>query len=478
MDNSLIIFGGLFILSVLFSKISDKYGVPALLMFLAIGMLAGSDGLIGLEFDNAKIAENVGTIALIYILFSGGFNTNYKSIKPIFKSGIVLATFGVVISAVITGVFAYYIIGFSMLESLLFGAIISSTDAAAVFSIMRSTKLKNNLASLLEFESGSNDPMAIFLTITLLGLLTATTVIDPYTMSIKLILEFILGGTMGYVFGIIIPSLINRVKLGSWGLYPVLLIALVAVLFGLTEKIGGNGYIAVYVAGIIANKKEFLYKKNLTGFFDGIAWMMQIFIFLTLGLLVFPSELPHVAMISILMSLVVMFISRPISVFMSTIFSKYNLKEKCFISWVGLRGVVPIILATYPLSAELENGQMIFNIIFFMVLISVLTQGTTLNKSGKIFGVIEPSKTTTPNMPSSPISYSDIKQYKIGESSKVIGKNLTELGLPDDFLIILAKRNGELIKVSGSFEFMQNDILLILCNSELRYQKILRIYEL
>ena len=200
--------------------------------------------------------------------------------------------------------------------------------------------------------------------------------------------------------------------------------------------------------------------------------------FLTLGLLVFPSELPHVAMISILMSLVVMFISRPISVFMSTIFSKYNLKEKCFISWVGLRGVVPIILATYPLSAELENGQMIFNIIFFMVLISVLTQGTTLNKSGKIFGVIEPSKTTTPNMPSSPISYSDIKQYKIGESSKVIGKNLTELGLPDDFLIILAKRNGELIKVSGSFEFMQNDILLILCNSELRYQKIIRIYEL
>ena len=181
MDNSLIIFGGLFLLSVIFSKISDKYGVPALLMFLSIGMLAGSDGLIGLEFNNAKIAENVGTIALIYILFSGGFNTNYKSIKPIFKSGIILATIGVAISAAITGIFAYYIMNFSILESLLFGAIISSTDAAAVFSIMRSIKLKNNLTSLLEFESGSNDPMAIFLTITLLGLLTATTIIDPET---------------------------------------------------------------------------------------------------------------------------------------------------------------------------------------------------------------------------------------------------------------------------------------------------------
>nr|WP_238389179.1 potassium/proton antiporter [Campylobacter fetus] len=420
MDQTLILFGMLFLFSVIFSKISDKYGIPALLMFLAIGMLAGSDGIIGLEFDNAKIAEDVGTIALVYILFAGGFNTSYKSIKPIFKTGFILATLGVVISAGITGLFAYYIMQFSILESLLFGAIISSTDAAAVFSIMRSTKFKNNLSSLLEFESGSNDPMAIFLTITILSLITAASIPDKFILGLGLLLEFVLGGVMGYLFGVMIPSIINRIKLGYWGLYPVLLISLIAILFGLTENIGGNGFIAVYTAGIFANKKEFLYKKNLIGFFDGIAWMMQIFVFLTLGLLVFPSELPNVAFISVIMAFVVMFIARPISVFISTIFSRYTIKEKCFISWVGLRGVVPIILATYPLSSNTPNAQLIFNVIFFMVLISVLTQGTTLNKSAKIFGVIETPKTIASNFPNTPISHNDLKQYTIGKNSKII----------------------------------------------------------
>ncbi len=450
MDQTLILFGMLFLFSVIFSKISDKYGIPALLMFLGIGMLAGSDGIIGLEFDNAKIAEDVGTIALVYILFAGGFNTSYKSIKPIFKTGFILATLGVVISAVITGLFAYYIMQFSILESLLFGAIISSTDAAAVFSIMRSTKFKNNLSSLLEFESGSNDPMAIFLTITILSLITAASIPDKFILGLGLLLEFVLGGVMGYLFGVMIPSLINKIKLGYWGLYPVLLISLIAILFGLTENIGGNGFIAVYTAGIFANKKEFLYKKNLIGFFDGIAWMMQIFVFLTLGLLVFPSELPNVAFISIIMAFVVMFIARPISVFISTIFSKYTTKEKLFISWVGLRGVVPIILATYPLSSNTPNAQLIFNVIFFMVLISVLTQGTTLNKSAKIFGVIETPKIIASNFPNTPISHNDLKQYTIGKNSKIIGKNLSELELPDDFLILLAKRNSEYVKVGGS----------------------------
>ncbi|MFW5625627.1 MAG: potassium/proton antiporter, partial [Campylobacter hyointestinalis] len=292
MDQTLMLFGILFLLSIIFSKISDKYGVPVLLMFLAIGMLAGSDGIFGLEFDNAKIAGDVGTIALVYILFAGGFNTGFKELQPVLKTGIVLSTLGVVISAVVTGIFAYYIMNFSILESLLFGAIISSTDAAAVFAIMKTTKLKNNLSYLLEFESGSNDPAAIFLTVTILGLVTATALPDTFTLIKDFSLEFIFGGLMGYAFGSMIPSLMNKIKLGYWGLYPVLLISIVAILFGLTEKIGGNGYIAVYVAGIFANKREFLYKKNLVGFFEGIAWMMQIFIFLTLGLFVFPSELP------------------------------------------------------------------------------------------------------------------------------------------------------------------------------------------
>ncbi|AII14938.1 K+/H+ antiporter [Campylobacter iguaniorum] len=480
MENALILFGLLFLFSVMFSKISDKYGVPALLMFLAVGMLAGSDGIVGLEFDNSQIAANVGTIALIYILFAGGFNTSFKEVKPVFKPGLVLATLGVVVSAGITGLFAYYVMRLPVLESFLFGAIISSTDAAAVFSVLRSnaTKLKNNLAPLLEFESGSNDPMAIFLTMTILGLIGIGVLPDYFTLFSNLALEFILGGVMGYGFGVIIPSLINRIKLSHWGLYPVLLLALVAVLFGVTEKIGGNGYIAVYMAGIFANKKEFIYKKNLVGFFDGVGWMMQIFIFLTLGLLVFPSELPEVALYSFIMAVVVMFIARPISVFISLIFSRYSKKEKFFISWVGLRGVVPIILATYPLSAPgVQNSQLIFNTIFFMVLISVLSQGTTLKKGARYFGVVELGSNDPISLSHIPISYNHLKQFTIGKNSKIIGKNLTELELPDDFLILLAKRGNEYIKAGGSFEFEENDLLLILCDNEIRYQKVLEIYQ-
>lgn len=477
MDQTLMLFGILFLLSIIFSKISDKYGVPVLLMFLAIGMLAGSDGIFGLEFDNAKIAGDVGTIALVYILFAGGFNTGFKELQPVLKTGIVLSTLGVVISAVVTGIFAYYIMNFSILESLLFGAIISSTDAAAVFAIMKTTKLKNNLSYLLEFESGSNDPAAIFLTVTILGLVTATALPDTFTLIKDFSLEFIFGGLMGYAFGSMIPSLMNKIKLGYWGLYPVLLISIVAILFGLTEKIGGNGYIAVYVAGIFANKREFLYKKNLVGFFEGIAWMMQIFIFLTLGLLVFPSELPKVAFLSFMMAVVIMFIARPISVFISTMFSKYTNKEKLFISWVGLRGVVPIILATYPLSAGAQNAQIIFNTVFFIAIISVLAQGITLNKVAKYFGVIDEKKKFIGAMTSVPIRYSGIRQFCIGQDSKIIGKNLSELELPDYFLILLSKRNDEYIKVSGSFEFMENDLLLILCEDEQKYQKTLEVYE-
>ncbi|MCI6989659.1 MAG: potassium/proton antiporter [Campylobacter sp.] len=475
MEITLIVLGLLMIISVFFSKISDRYGFPALLIFLGVGLLAGSDGILKIEFNNAKLAGDIGTIALIYILFSGGLDTDLKAIKPIYKDGLILATFGVIITALILSCFIFLFLDFTFLQSLLLASIISSTDAAAVFAILRSKniKLKNNIGELLEFESGSNDPMAIFLTVTLIGLISAPTTphIDEWIVS--LLLEFILGGAFGYAGGRIIAYAINKMKLSVWGLYPVFMFAFVLFLFGLSSQVGGNGYIAVYVAGIIANSKEFVHKKNLVGFFDGIAWFMQVVVFLTLGLLAFPKSLPEVFLISVILSLVLMFVARPVSVFLGLIFSKFNLKEKLFISWVGFRGVVPITLATYPLAAGIENAEMMFNIVFSMVIISVFIQGMTLSKLAKFFDVMfPPDEIIQPQ--NRPIFYSGIRQFTLPKNSRYVGLNLAEAALPDEFLLLLVKRDNENIKPSGSYTFMDGDLFLVYCQDEELYENTIK----
>lgn len=472
MENSIFLFAILLLTSVFFSKISDKFGIPALLLFLAVGMLAGSDGLLGIYFDDQKIAQNVGTIALIFILFGGGIDTVFKDIKPILKNGLILATFGVVLTALMLGGFVWLFFDFSWYESLLVGAIISSTDAAAVFAILRSRgiKLKNNLSPLLELESGSNDPMAIFLTITIIQAMSLGTSSSVSSWFYDLVIQFSLGGALGYIFGILLPLLLNKIKLSHWGLYPVFSIGWVLLLFSVSTEIGANGFIAVYLAGIFANTKEFLHKKNLVGFHDGVAWMMQVIVFITLGLLVFPKQLPEVALKGFLVALFLMFVARPVGVFVSLFFSKYQLNEKLFISWVGLRGVVPIILATYPFASNLEHSQIIFNIIFFIVLASVLIQGTTLSVVAKKLGVILKEKDEPVFKP---IFYSSLKQFSIPRNSPAISKTIVELGLPDDFLILLTNRKGEYVKPSGSFVFEEDDLLLILCDNEQKYQQIL-----
>lgn len=481
MEENLIIVGVLFLASIFFSKISDRYGIPALIVFLCVGMLAGSDGLLGLSFDDTEFAALVGNVALIFILFAGGFDTNIKSVAPILKVSVILATLGVVITALITGLFIHLILNWNLLESLLLGAIISSTDAAAVFAILRSKgiKLKNNLGELLEFESGSNDPMAIFLTMTIIGIISATQTPTTQDIAIKLLMQFIIGGILGYACGCFLPSILNKIQLSSWGFYPILVLGFVCLVFGITNKMGGNGYIAVYVMGIFANKREYVYKKNLVGFFDGVAWIMQIFVFLTLGLLVFPSSLPSVTLIAALIALFLTFIARPISIFIATVFTKFNLKEKVFISWVGLRGVVPVILSTYPLSANINHAQDMFNIVFVIVFISVLIQGSTISKAASIFGVKleENNEEEIKAQPAkNQIFYHSIRQFSITEDSKIIGKNLAELELPENFYVVLSVREGKYIKVTGSYLFKPNDLLLIVCKDEDFYAKTLKDY--
>lgn len=460
----------LLLLSVLVSKISDRFGIPALLLFLAVGMLTGSDGPGGVYFDNPAIAQFVGIVALVFILFSGGLSTNWRHIAPVLKHGLVLSTVGVALSALMMAVFAHVVLGFSVVNGLLLGAIVSSTDAAAVFAILRAKglHLKGQLRSLLELESGSNDPMAVFLTIGVVQLLTRPTM-QVTDLLLLFVLQMSIGALVGYAMGKAAPWLINQLRLGHEGLYPVLTLALAMLTYGLSSAVHGNGFLAVYMAGLVLGNHEFIHKRSLLRFHDGIAWIMQIVMFLTLGLLVFPSRLPAVFGIGLLSAVWLMLIARPVSVFASLALSRFDWRDKTFLSWAGLRGAVPIILATYPLLAGIPHADLFFDIVFFVVLTSVLLQGTSLPFVARWLRV------DTPAVPQRvyPIEYSpdsglksELRDLYIPPDSDFVGKAIVELGLPAALLIILIAREGEFILPTGASELQANDTLLVLSEEE------------
>ena len=387
----IIVVGLILFVSVYASKIYEKIGLPLLLIFLMLGMFLGSEGVVGINFDNTLLAQAVGSIALIFILYSGGLDTHWEQIKPVVTSGVMLATIGVVMTALVLAGFVYVMWDITFLEALLLGSIVSSTDAAAVFMILRSQtiKLQHNIKPLLELESGSNDPMAIFLTITLLQLIVMQGSTSAWEWFVQFVAQFAIGGVLGVLCGFIFPKICAKINVSQPGLYPLISIAWLFMVFGLSALLGGNGYLSVYLAGIMTNKYAFPYKSHIIAFHDAIAWMMQIVLFLVLGLLVFPSQLPEVAWFAMLFVFVLMFVARPLGVFTALFKSGYNFKEKLFISWVGLRGAVPIILATYPFVYHLESSQLIFNVVFFMVFISVLVQGMTLKFVARYLGIAQ-----------------------------------------------------------------------------------------
>lgn len=353
--------------------------MPTLLFFLLTGILAGSEGIGGIAFDDPEQAQIIGVIALNFILFSGGLSTNFRTIEPVLRKGLALSTLGVLLTALSVAVFVHFLLGFSMPVGLLLGAIVSSTDAAAVFSILRGKgiKLKGDLAPTLELESGSNDPMAYFLTISL----TAVVKEGAFNGGELLLLcckGFIIGAIMGYATGRGSLWLINRIHLPNKGLYFVLLMALAFFSYSMTEFIGGNGFLSIYICAVLLGSSDFVHKRILIQFYDGIAWLMQIILFLTLGLLVFPSKVWSVAGWGLLISAFLIFIARPIGVFGTLLFFKTDRRSKLFLSWVGLRGAVPIVFATYPLIAGLPESELIFNLVFFISVSSVLVQGTLL----------------------------------------------------------------------------------------------------
>lgn len=375
----LAIAGLLLLLCVFANKITDKYGIPSLLLFLALGMLAGTDGIGGLHFQDSHLTNYIGNIALIFILFSGGLDTKWTSIRPIILRGAILSTLGVFLTAAFLYVFAYYIVGLPFALALLLSVIVSSTDAPAVFSILRShnMQLRDNLKSLLEFESGSNDPMAVFLSLAAINYLTIPHIELSSFISIFL-LQMSLGVLLGLIFGHSGALLLRKWSLPYQGLYPVYGLSIVLLTFSLTQIIGGNGFLAVYLCGIVMGNTAFNYRRQFIKFNDALAWIMQIGMFLILGLLVNPHELGGIMLISLACTMLLMFAARPLAVFISLSGSQFNNREKILISWAGLKGAVPIILATYPLMQGFPNSQYLFNLIFFLVIISVILQGQSL----------------------------------------------------------------------------------------------------
>lgn len=469
-ENILLIGSLLLFISIIVGKTSYKFGVPTLLLFLAIGMLAGSDGIGGINFDNPQIAQFIGIVSLNFILFSGGLDTNWKTVKPILNEGLVLSTLGVLLTALSLGIFVWLITDFTIYESMLLGSIVSSTDAAAVFSILRSKSLalKSNLRSTLELESGSNDPMAYVLTIAFLTLVIHQ---DQSIFSIipLFLRQMILGGIAGFAFGLLSKFIINRIKLGFEGLYPVLVIALMFITFSLTDLVGGNGFLAIYICAVYLGNQDLIHKKTILKMYDGLAWLMQIVLFLTLGLLVFPTQVVPYIGVGLLISIFLIIVARPLSVFISLIFFKMKLSRRFYISWVGLRGAVPIVFATYPLLAGIEKANIIFNIVFFISVTSILIQGTTLSVIAKWLHVSLPEEVKPISETErfiSNISKTAMKEITVLPDSNAVNKKIVDLSFPKEAIIAMIKRNDKYLTPSGSTLIESNDILLILSDNQ------------
>lgn len=477
----------LFFLSILAGKAGYKFGVPALLLFLGVGMLFGSDGF-GIEFENIELAQTIGTVALCIILFSGGMDTKIDDIKPIAKQGVILATIGVLLTAIFTGLAVWYILGLTLpaagiglLASLLLASVMSSTDSASVFSILRSKglHLKNNLRPMLELESGSNDPMAYVLTITLIGIVGMDSEPNYLFAFGNLLIQLIVGCVSGYYLGKLAVFAINKMDIDNKSLYPIMVFTFCIFIFSFTYFVKGNGFLAVYVGGLVLGNSRFVHKRSAVNFFDGMAWMSQLLLFLTLGLLINPTELLQIIVPGLIISLVMILLTRPLSVFISLLpFTKMSVKDKTFISWVGLRGAVPIIFAIMVLAADVPNARLMFNIVFFCTLVSLIIQGTTLSPMAKWLGLVEePSKIKA--LKNFDIEFSDeiksiTSELKVTKVALENGSHLMDLRLPEKTIVVMVKRGSLFFVPNGKTQLMENDKLLVITDD---YQALSETYE-
>ena len=465
MINIMIICGLVLLISITSTKILYKFGVPILLIFIMLGMLFGSDGIVGIYFNDYQLTNKIATVALIFIMFFGGFGTNWSMAKPVAIPSILLSTLGVVFTAGLTGVFCFLVFKTTLLEGLLIGSIVGSTDAASVFAILRSQRLnlKGSIASMLELESGSNDPCAYMLTTIVLGIMSNS---NNGNIFIMVLSQILLGGMVAVVLAKLSIYLLRHFKFEIEGFYPIFMTAIAVLAYSLSEYFGGNGYLSVYITGIIIGNSKIPHKKSIFQFFDGVSWLMQILLFFLLGLLAFPSQIPSVMFKGISISIFMILIARPIATFSILSWFKVPIKEQLFISWVGIRGAASIVFAIFAVTYDVHINYDIFHIIFFIALFSVSVQGTLIPKVARKLDLIDDDQSVLK-------TFNDYKENKstklieftISENSPIANKSIMDSNIPEDILVVMIKRKGDVLVPNGSTVILPGDTLVLSGNT-------------
>lgn len=461
MINIMIICGLVLLISITSTKILYKFGVPILLIFIILGMIFGSDGIVGIYFNDYQLTNKISTVALIFIMFFGGFGTNWSMAKPVAIPSILLSTLGVIFTAGLTGLFCFLVFKTTLLEGLLIGSIVGSTDAASVFAILRSQRLnlKGSIASMLELESGSNDPCAYMLTTIILVIMSNGSNGNIVLMVLNQILA---GVIVAVVLAKLSVYLLRHLKFEIEGFYPIFMTAIAVLSYSLSEYFGGNGYLCVYIAGIIIGNAKIPHKKSIFQFLDGVSWLMQIILFFLLGLLAFPSKIPLVIGKGVLISIFMIFVARPVAIFSILYWFKIPIKQQIFIAWVGIRGAASIVFAIFAETYGVSTNNDIFHIIFFIALFSVAVQGTITPKLAKKLDLIDNEESVLK-------TFNDYKEEKstslieftIDAHNIIANKTIMDANIPEDILVVMIKRDGDVFVPNGSTEVLPGDILVL-----------------